>query len=120
MSFRFRSLIASLMVLALVLTGHSMAIARGMPGASGYAEYCIGESAVMVPVDADGNPTGPAHICPDVSFSLLAGLPVIAPSVAPVSGTSETLRRDAGTFEVVIRVVARSARAPPVERVVFF
>ena len=38
---RLRAYLSAFLVLVLVLTGHSMAIARGMPGAAGYA--AVGE-----------------------------------------------------------------------------
>ncbi|WP_283426483.1 hypothetical protein [Shimia sagamensis] len=108
-----RTYVAALMALVLVLTGHSMAIARGMTGPEGFAEYCIGESAVMVPVDADGNPTGPAHLCPEVSFSLLNWIAVDPPEVGLDLGRGEGLRSTQVTVEDVIRPIAESARAPP-------
>lgn len=102
------------MVFVLVLTGHSLAIARGMPGASGYAEYCIGETAVMVPVDAEGNPIGPAHVCPDISLSLLNWIAesplVIVPVTGAVSRESTQRHRDAPA----IRRKLPSTRAPPI------
>lgn len=111
---KLRAYLSGVLVLVLVLTGHSMAIARGMPGASGYAEYCISETAVMVPVDGEGNPTGPAHICPDFSLSLLDYV-AVAPVVAvPVSGGVSRLETWHVASVHAIRVVVASARAPPV------
>ncbi|MCP4822841.1 MAG: hypothetical protein GY892_01875 [Shimia sp.] len=114
MTLRLRRYVAAVMALVLVLTGHSMAIARGMTGPEGFAEYCIGESAVMVPVDAEGNPTGPAHFCPDVSLSLLNWVALDQPNVGEVRGRSEILRLQQMAVEDVIRLIAESARAPPV------
>ena len=113
MTLRLRKYVAAVMALVLVLTGHSMAIARGMTGPAGFAEYCIGESAVMVPVDAEGNPTGPAHLCPEVSFSLLNWIAVDPPEVGPTLGRGEGLSSPHVTVEDVIRLIAESARAPP-------
>ncbi len=115
MMLRLRRYIAVVLALVLVLTGHSMAIARGMPVASGYAEYCIGESAVMVPVDAEGNPTGPAHLCPEVSFSLLNWVASDQPKTGVVLGRSEALRIRHLDAEDVILWIAESARAPPLD-----
>ncbi len=67
---RIRHSIAILLIAVLTLTGHSMAIARGMPAATGMMELCTGTSPVMVPVDANGQPTGPAHICPEFTLML--------------------------------------------------
>ncbi len=113
MTVRLRAYVSAILVGVLVLTGHSMAIARGMPGVAGYAEYCIGESPVMVPVDAEGNPTGAPHLCPDFSASLLAG---IFAETAPTGfdwAQGGMLRVARGTLTEVIRFVPTSARAPP-------
>ncbi len=113
MTTRLRRYIAVTMALVLVLTGHSMAIARGMPGVAGYAEFCISESAVMVPVDADGNPTGPAHVCPDISFALMIAVAPPHPQPIPATGNARVVRFENVTPPDVIRVVVSSARAPP-------
>ncbi len=114
MTLRLRKYVAAIMASVLVLTGHSMAVARGMTGPEGFAEYCIGESAVMVPVDAEGNPTGPAHFCPEVSFSLLNWVVLDQTDAGEVLGRAEALHLPQVTIEDVIRPVAESARAPPV------
>ena len=111
---KLRAYLSGVLVLVLVLTGHSMAIARGMPGASGYAEYCISETAVMVPVDSEGNPTGPAHICPDFSLSLLNWVEVAPVVVVPVAGSASRIETWHETSDRPIRLVEASARAPPV------
>ncbi|GAA6182559.1 hypothetical protein [Shimia sp.] len=109
-----RTYVTLLLVAVLVLTGHSLAIARGMPGAAGYAEYCIGQSAVMVPVDAEGNPTGAPHLCPDVSLSLLNWVEMAPESTFAIDGAARSIGVEAGRFPNVIRLVLSSARAPPV------
>ncbi|MEP2531339.1 hypothetical protein [Shimia sp.] len=109
-----RRYFAGILVLALVLTGHSMAIARGMPGSAGYAEYCIGETAVMVPVDGQGNPTGPAHICPDFGLSLLDWVAEATITARPVSDAASRIEMWHDVSAHVVRAVTASARAPPV------
>lgn len=113
MMVAFRRYLTMALVAVLVLTGHSMAVARGLPGVAGYAEYCIAESAVMVPVDADGNPTGPAHICPDFSASLFTWVLDGEPILPMVLGHARSLRIVRGDFDEAIRTVAVNARAPP-------
>lgn len=66
-----RAYLSAILVAVLVLTGHSMAIARGTSGAAGWMELCTGTGPVMVAVDEDGLPTGESHICPEFSLSLL-------------------------------------------------
>lgn len=106
--------IAILLMAVLVLTGHSMAIARGMQGSVGLMELCIGDSAVMVAVDAEGNPTGHSHICPEFSLSLMDAVATVPALAAPVETRGQRIE---STHEVslgVIRAVRTSARAPPV------
>lgn len=113
MTHRLHRFISLLLVLVVVLTGHSMAVARGMPGANGYAEYCIGETAVMVPVDATGKPTGPAHICPDYSLSLLHWIDVDVTPLVPSQAYRTAARFETDQRVIVIRSVSATARSPP-------
>jgi len=66
-----RSFACLVFALVLGLTGQSMAFARGQAVATGEMVLCTGGGIVSVPVDAEGNPTGPAHICPDCALSLI-------------------------------------------------
>ncbi len=109
-----RTYVSGLLMLALVLTGQSMAIARGMSGAVGYSELCIGATPVMVPVDADGAPTGPPHICPEFSLSLLNWVP--SADIALIDFVPRESRAviDTDNSAYVIRLIEPTARAPPV------
>ncbi len=106
--------IAILLVAVLVLTGHSMAIARGMHGAAGLMELCIGDSAVMVAVNADGNPTGHSHICPEFSLSLMDAVAPVPALAVPVAMRGQKIDRQEEVQLGVIRAIRTSARAPPV------
>ncbi|WP_422047741.1 hypothetical protein [Shimia sp.] len=119
MTANFRAYISGVLALVLVLTGHSMAIARGMPGVAGYAEYCIGENPVMVPVDADGNPTGAPHLCPDFSASLLTWIAVPEATIEAHFGQSRIARLALGDHVEAIRQTSPSARAPPIGVFIF-
>ena len=110
---RLRHSIAILLVAVLVLTGHSMAIARGMPMASDQIELCTGTGPVMMPVDAEGNPTGPAHICPDFSLSLLNAVAVPEVVLVRVEGRGERIVLPQDHALRVIRGVTTVARGPP-------
>jgi hypothetical protein len=61
-----------LLALMLVLTGQSMAIARGTPGPSGELVLCTGSGPITILVDENGQPVGQAHICPDCAFAFFA------------------------------------------------
>lgn len=110
---RLRLHIASLLVAVLVLTGHSMAIARGMPTASGFMELCTGTGPVMMPVDAEGNPTGPSHICPEFSLSLMEALSPVPVVALPLDGRGQKIGHAYEVSLRVIRPIEASARAPP-------
>ncbi|SDI64478.1 hypothetical protein [Lutimaribacter saemankumensis] len=103
-----------LMALMLVLTGQSMAIARGTPGPSGEMVLCTGTGPITVLVDENGQPVGRAHICPDCAFAFFAAhwdapdLPARAPaSLVP-------LRPGAQTLPDALQVPVPQARGPPV------
>lgn len=56
--------------LMLALTSVSMAAARGMPVPVDTMVICAGGVMQVVPMDAEGQPTGPAHLCPDCALNL--------------------------------------------------
>ncbi|WP_093324338.1 hypothetical protein [Shimia haliotis] len=114
MTRHVRFALSWLLVVVFVLTGQAMAVARGMPGAAGYAEYCIGESAILIAVDAEGNPTGESHICPDVSLTLLNMVSVGAVVIPVPVFRTVTLELPRETAAPVIRTYKGAARAPPV------
>lgn len=105
-----RPLIAVVLALLLVLTAQAMAVARGMPGA---VVLCTGTGPVTVLTDAEGQPVGPAHICPDCTLSLIVALAQAGPVTAHPMG-----RAVAVALPAVARLAAReiqpfSARDPP-------
>lgn len=113
MTLCMRKIMTWLTVLTLVVTGHAMAIAQGMPGVAGYAELCIGHEPVMVTVDAEGNPTGESHICPEFGLSLLNA---VTAGETHCAAPDSKARKAVGVVAVtapVIRAVQTSARAPP-------
>ncbi|ALG91744.1 MAG: hypothetical protein CL814_04835 [Confluentimicrobium sp.] len=60
-----RPLLATLLALMLSLTSFTLAAARGQAPAAGEMVICSGLGLQTITVDADGNPVGPPHICPD-------------------------------------------------------
>ncbi|MDX1823017.1 MAG: hypothetical protein R3197_19165 [Paracoccaceae bacterium] len=108
-----RPLIAVVLALLLVLTAQAMAVARGMPGVAGAVVLCTGTGPVTVLTDAEGQPVGPAHICPDCTLSLIVALAQAGPVTAHPMG-----RAVAVALPAVARLAAReiqpfSARDPP-------
>ena len=71
---RFRSTLVLILSALMVLTSLSMAVARTAPDAAGQMVLCSGEGSVVVRVDEDGQPIGPAHYCPDCAMSALTGV----------------------------------------------
>ena len=62
--------IGSFLIALLVLTGHSMVIARGhLDTISGTIVICSGTEVVMVHLDENGEPTEAPRFCPDGALS---------------------------------------------------
>ena len=102
-----------MLALLLVLTAQAMAVARGMPGVAGAMVLCTGSGPVAVLTDAEGQPVGPAHICPDCTLSLIVALAQAGPVTAHPMGRAVAVPQPA-----VARLAARDiqpfgARDPP-------
>ncbi len=100
-----RIFIAAFAILATLLTAGAVGAARGQAMAVGEIVLCANGMAVTVPVDADGQPTGVPHWCPDCVLTLLTGLPAAPPLPAAPGGLSAAPRAAAE---------ARAVHAPPV------
>ncbi len=69
----FRRFAGLVLALAVALTSVTMALARGqMRDAAGSVIICSGAGVVSIQLDADGNPVGPVHVCPDCALGALA------------------------------------------------
>ncbi|SEQ12101.1 hypothetical protein [Thalassovita taeanensis] len=109
-----RPFLALTLALMLALTGQAMAVARGMPPAAGGMVLCTGTGPVSVLVDADGQPVGPPHICPDCALSLFVALAQDPPFVLrPVGGVVVLHVEAVGNAEGLLAIPA-TARGPPV------
>ena len=99
--------------LMLAMTSHSAAVARGAPGPTGQMVLCTGSGPVTVLVDAQGQPTGAVHICPEYALALFAALGL--PDAVPPYFTNSTPLH-ASEIKTEINVLERpafQARAPP-------
>ncbi len=74
-----RSFFTVTLALLVALTSQQLAVARGQPHAAGQVEICSGDGVIVVAIDKDGNPVGPAHICPDVALAFMAALDLPPP-----------------------------------------
>ncbi|WP_126979382.1 hypothetical protein [Frigidibacter oleivorans] len=108
-----RSLATTLLILIVGVTSQSMAIARGQTRIADTVVICSGYGIVSIQVDAEGNPVGAPHICPDMALSLLAA-PEVAPPVLlrPEGGIRRVEPRDIARAAAG-RAVAAQARGPP-------
>jgi hypothetical protein len=109
----FRSLVAALAILATVLTAGAVGAARGQAMASGEIVICANGAAVTIMVDADGNPTGTPHWCPDCVLSLLAGLPPGPAAAAAPACAPDAPPVAASRLCTAARAAAPPARGPP-------
>ncbi len=107
--------IVAAVVLAAILaaTSLTMAVARGQTRVAGEVVICTGYGVTTISVDANGNPVGPVHLCPDMVLGLMAALDTPPPVVTRPEGRVERIE----TPEPV-RLSAQSApvaraRGPP-------
>ena len=109
-----RPLISLCLALILALTGGTLATARGAMPAAGVVVLCSGGGILVVPVDASGNPTGPAQVCPDIALSLIAASAPPAPALLlPPGLLVETLRPAPTPAAPGLSLPVRRARGPP-------
>lgn len=110
---RLRTHIALMLALMLALTSLSLAVARGQATPAGTIALCSGAGMQMLHVDADGNPTGPPHVCPDgVAALALVDMDAPAQALRRVRD-GETLRIPRDVPAVAQPVVPAQARGPP-------
>lgn len=109
----FRTYTALTLVLLLVLTGQSMAVARGHTGVSGQMVLCTGTGPVMVYVDENGSPVAPPQYCPDTALNLLAA--VVLPDVTPVRSYVARYQHPIRAGEQIrgLNLLPHLARGPP-------
>lgn len=111
----FRTIAMNLLVLAVMASSVTMAVARNQPRPTGEMVLCTGYGMVVVGVDAQGKPIGPMMPCPDcvVSFVGLEGraaaLPLPSRSLVALA---HALRKQPAP--ALGAPVFRHPRAPPV------
>jgi hypothetical protein len=113
MTALFRSLVAAFAIVATVLTAGAVGAARGQAMAAGEIVICANGAAVTIAVDAEGNPTGAPHWCPDCVLSLLAG-PIAGPAPgAPRAVAADAVPATFASLRAAPRAAAHPARGPP-------
>ena len=73
------------LILLLVLTGQTLAAARGQAQIAGEMVLCAGEFTTVVTVDAQGNPVKRVTLCPDMAPSLMNAVAIASPFQPPAA-----------------------------------
>ncbi|EDM72383.1 hypothetical protein RAZWK3B_09036 [Roseobacter sp. AzwK-3b] len=109
-----RTYLAIALAFVLTLTAQSTALARSAPDPAGQMVLCTGTGPVTVLVDAQGQPTGAVHICPECALSLFQVTSSDTPDLLrPTTWTpAQTIDLHLEIFDLA-RLPAR-ARGPPV------
>lgn len=108
-----RTFFGLFLAFVLSVTAQSMAIARTSASPTGDMILCTGTGPVTIQVDAEGNPTGPAHICPDCAISIFQ-MDFFVPGAVPETvWTAGVFSADHGTDQPFAIETRATARAPP-------
>jgi len=113
MTGNLRTYLALALTLLLVLTSQTMALARGAPTPVGQAVLCTGTGPITVLVDAEGQPTGQVHICPDCAFGLMDAVLRPQSDVFAADHVEDTEAADFTVQNHPSAPVVFAARAPP-------
>lgn len=103
-----------LLALLLGLTSQSLATARGETRIGEAVVICSGEGFVSVTLDAEGNPVGPAHLCPDMVLAFFAAMDMPPVTLPQREGRTEKAVLPPGRAAAAQAAPAANARAPPV------
>jgi hypothetical protein len=87
---RLRQALIAAVAVVMALTSVSLAMAHGTTRIGGQVVVlCSGDGLVQVELDADGNPVGSVHLCPDIALAVLAH--VALPEVLPERPAGRTM-----------------------------
>jgi hypothetical protein len=102
------------LALLLAATGLVAASARGQTVVNGQVVIlCSGGGPVQLSLDASGNTTGPAHLCPDLALGLLAALDLPQPGLYRPQGQVEAVHLTGQSHCTNRNVPTCAARGPP-------
>lgn len=108
-----RSVLVLLLALLLGLTSQSLATARGQTRIGEAVVICSGDSFVTIELDAQGNPVGPAHLCPDMVLAFFAAMDLPAVALPGRDGRIERVALPPGRATASQSAPPANARAPP-------
>jgi hypothetical protein len=109
----FAPLFACLLALVLATTSITMAVARSANIATQTVVICAGYGATTIELDAEGNPAGPVHLCPECTLAFITPDPTRL--LAGIDGTLVALSRPIGQTQRVnpSALPLLQARGPP-------
>lgn len=114
MSLKLRKYASVLLALILTVSSLQMAIARHALMPVDHMVICSGEGSYTIAIDAEGNPTGDVHYCPECIASALTAIDVTAPVLAIPAATTLTLEAPATSLPVLqASWSCHQARGPP-------
>lgn len=109
-----KPILAFVFAAVIIATSGAMATARGMArDASGKMVLCMGTGPVTVLMDADGQPLGAAHFCPDCALASLAVVTADETAPSPVVIMSVVYAVPHVSIQHPYMGVGASARDPP-------
>lgn len=102
------------LALLIAVTSQQMAMARAAThDAAGQVILCTGQGVVTVTLDANGEPMGPVHICPDCALTLMLFADVPAVGDAQVVHIQTLAQTPVAALGTPIIHKATHARDPP-------
>lgn len=110
-----KPILAFVFAAVIIATSGAMASARGMArDASGEMVLCVGTGSVTVLMDADGQPLGVAHFCPDCALASLAVVAGVETAVQPSFSAQALSVTPVQIAQAPVDGVFTTARGPPV------
>lgn len=111
---RLRALLPLLLAALVAASAVTTAAARGQALAGGEVVICSGGQVVTLRLDANGNPAGPMHVCPDCVLTLFSGPLPGGPATHRAAGCRAVAFDPAAAFAATPAPShAPNARAPP-------
>ncbi len=102
------------LALLIAVTSQQMAMARGLTkDARGQVILCTGQGPTVVTLNAQGEPIGPVHICPDCALTLMAYVdaPIaVETRVVHIQTLAQTF---VSTPQILVIPITSQARDPP-------
>ncbi|AUH33735.1 hypothetical protein CUV01_10345 [Paracoccus tegillarcae] len=96
-----------------MLTGFSLASARGLTQIGDQVVLCSGEMVVLT-YGPDGEPSESPHYCPDMAIGLLAAVAAPVPQIGLVPRVLSVVYGQAARLCMAAPPVTAQARDPPV------